>query len=62
MRYLLLGVIGAAIQGAFILVENQKNMYPSVILKGSTELIFIIIGVLSMQMASNQSSSRLEKN
>ena len=55
MRYLLLCVIGIAIQAAFILVEKQKKYVPAVILKGTAALVFIIIGVLSMQMASNQS-------
>ena len=59
MRYLLLCIIGFAIQIVFILVENKKKYLPAVILKGSAALIFIIIGVLSMQLASNHSFARL---
>jgi len=59
MRYLLLCLIGFAIQIDFILVENKKKYIPAVILKGSAALVFIIIGVLSMQLASNQSFARL---
>ena len=59
MRYLLLGIIGFAIQIAFILVENKKKYVPAVILKGSAALVFIIIGILSMQLASNHSFARL---
>ena len=55
MRYLLLGIIGFAIQIAFILVENKKKYVPAVILKGSAALVFIVIGILSMQLASNHS-------
>ncbi len=54
MRYLLLCIIGFAIQIAFILVENKKKYVPAVILKSSAALVFIIIGVLSMQLAVNQ--------
>lgn len=42
MRYLLLCIIGFAIQIVFILVENKKKYLPAVILKGSAALIFII--------------------
>ncbi|MBP1761525.1 MAG: YhhN family protein [Firmicutes bacterium] len=59
MRYLLLCIIGFAIQIAFILVENKKKYVPAVILKGSAALVFIIIGVLSMQLAANHSFARL---
>ena len=59
MRYLLLGIIGFAIQIAFILVENKKKYVPAVILKGSAALVFIVIGILSMQLASNHSFARL---
>ena len=59
MRYLLLCVIGFAIQIAFILVENKKKYVPAVILKGSAALVFIIIGVLSAQLASNPSFAKL---
>lgn len=59
MRYLLLCLIGFAIQIAFILVEKKKKYVPAVILKGSAALVFIIIGILSMQLAANQSFARL---
>ena len=59
MRYLFLGIIGFAIQIAFILVENKKKYVPAVILKGSAALVFIIIGILSMQLASNHSFAGL---
>lgn len=59
MRYLLLCIIGFAIQVAFILVENKKKYVPAIILKGSNALVFIIIGVLSAQLASNPSFAML---
>jgi uncharacterized membrane protein YhhN len=59
MRYLLLCLIGFAIQIAFILVENRKKYVAATILKGSAALVFIIVGVLSMQLAGNQSFARL---
>ena len=59
MRYLLICIIGIAIQVAFILVENRKKYVPAVILKGSAAMAFIIIGVLSAQLTSNPSFAKL---
>jgi uncharacterized membrane protein YhhN len=59
MRYLLLCIIGLAIQTIFILAENKKIFITAVILKGSAALVFIILGILSMQLASNYNFAML---
>ena len=56
MRYLLICIIGFALQAAFILVENRKKYVPAVILKGSAAMVFIIVGALSAQFTSNPQS------
>lgn len=59
MRYLWLCLIGLTIQVVFIFVENRKKYTPAVVLKGSASLVFILVGILSAQMTSDQDFARL---
>lgn len=59
MLFLLSCILGLCIQVSFIIVENKKKYLPAVILKGTASLIFVALGILSMQLAKNQSFAKL---
>lgn len=56
---LMLALVGALIQAAFITIEHREKYVPAVILKGSAATLFCIIGITAMPGAENQSFAKL---
>ena len=56
---LLLCLVGAIIQGIFIVIEHQQKYVPAVILKGSASIVFCIIGYLGFVNATNTSFAKM---
>lgn len=52
--FLLLGVVGMAIQGAFILVERKENFKLALVLKTTASIIFILAGLYAMQSCGDK--------
>ncbi len=55
----LLCVLGALIQAAFIVVEHREKYVGAVCLKGSASVVFVIIGAIAYGMMSNSAFARL---
>ena len=59
MLPLILAVLGAALQGTFILTEHRERYLPAVVLKGSAAALFCAIGFLGLAGAENSSFAKL---
>ena len=56
----LLALLGMTIQSVFIMVEHREKYGLSVILKGTAAILFCVVGVIAMSMASaNRSFAKL---
>ena len=56
---LLLCVAGMILQGIFIVVEHKEKYVPAVILKGCASLVFVCVGYMGFQAASNASFAKM---
>ena len=55
-----LALLGMALQAIFITVEHKEKYVPAVILKGSSAIVFCVIGIVAMATAAvNQSFAKL---
>lgn len=52
-------LIGVALQALFIVKEHEKKYLSAVILKGCAAFMFLILGILGLQVAQNQDFARL---
>lgn len=56
--FLLLGAVGMAIQGAFILVERKENFKLALVLKTTASIVFILAGLYAMQSCGDKTHAR----
>ena len=57
--FVILSVIGMALQAAFIAVEHKEKYLPAVILKGLASLVFVTIGILAAKTTGNPHYAKL---
>lgn len=56
---IILCILGAIIQGIFIMVEHKEKYVPAVCLKGSASIAFVIIGIIAFKVATDTSFAKL---
>lgn len=59
MRYILLCLLGAAIQACFILAEKKKKYVAAVTLKGLASVCFVLLGVFASKCSTDTKFAKL---